>query len=343
MLAEPWIIPKTTDIITSIFRLRLRPLVYALTIFAVIVATFVLHVRRDSIFACTAKLYDRNSYLGYCGGTGYGDYDHGAFWFGLEPEARQHAAAADVLFIGNSRMQFGFSAPALGRWFSANGLSYYLLGFTHFENETFAGPLLRSLHPRARAYVIDVDDFFSDHATDPGNDVMYGLNTRARYQTKHTWQTVHRIVCTWQPSLCGDKIAFFRQRDTGEWRLSWNMASNRLFEQTDSPVDYASVARMKAIAEKFVSDLGVDRSCVFLTYVPAANDRATASALAQALGFDLISPPLEGLQSFDGFHLEPDSAERFGRAFLEISGPRIQRCLSVDRRLAVTRDAEFVP
>jgi hypothetical protein len=100
---------------------------------------------------------------------------------------------------------------------------------------------------------------------------------------------------------------------------------------------------MKAIAEKFVSDLGVDRSCVFLTYVPAANDRATAFALAQALGFDLISPPLEGLQSFDGVHLEPDSAERFGRAFLEISGPRIQRCLSVDRRLVATRNAEFVP
>ena len=147
-------------------------------------------------------------------------------------------------------------------------LSYYLLGFSHFENDTFLGPLLRSLHPRARAYVINVDDFFLDHASDPGNDVMYGLNTRARYDTKRTWQTAHRIVCTWQPSLCGNAMSFYRQRDTGEWRLGWGWASNRLFEQTDPRVDYDGLTRMKPIAEKFISDLGVDRSCVFLTYVP---------------------------------------------------------------------------
>ena len=345
--------PKTTDILSSVFRLRLGPLVYTLAILAVVVATFVLHVRRDSIFSCTANLYDGNSYLGYCGATAYGDYDHGAFWYGLEPEARQRAAAADVLFLGNSRLQFGFSAPALGRWFSANGLKYYLLGFSHFENDTFLSPLLRNLHPRARAYVINVEDFFLDHASDPGNDVMYGLNTRARYETKRTWQTVHRIVCTWQPSFCGDALTFYRQRDTGEWRLGWASASNRLFEQPDSPVDYGTIARMKPIAEKFISDLGVARSCVFFTYVPsppnsgtgrlrwadgtlAADNRATASALAQALGFDLISPPLEGLQTFDGSHFEPGSAERFVRAFLEISGPRIQRCLGVDGRLVAS-------
>ena len=331
--------PKTSDSLPSFFK-QCRPLSYTLVIFAVIVATFGLHVRRDSIFACAASLYEGNSYLGYCGGTDYGDYDHGAFWFGLEPEARQHAAAADVLFLGNSRLQFGFSAPALGRWFSANGLQYYLLGFSHFENYTFSGPLLRGLHPRARAYVINVDDFFVDRATDPGYDVMHGLNTRVRYETKRTWQTVHRIVCTWQPSLCGDAITFYRQRDTGEWRLGWAAATSQLFEQSDTPVDYESLARMKPIAEKFISDLGVDRSCVFLTYVPApspvSTNRATASALAQALGFDLISPPLEGLQTFDGSHLVPDSAARFVRAFLEIGGPRIQRCLGVDGRLAAS-------
>jgi len=339
MAAKQMEMPKTSAILHSVFRLQFGPLFYTLAIFAVIVATFGFHVRRDSIFACPAKLYDGNSYLGYCGATAYGDYDHGAFWFGLEPEARQHAAAADVLFIGNSRLQFGFSAPALGRWFSANNLKYYLVGFSHFENSTFLGPLLRGLHPRARAYVINVDDFFVDNVTDPGNDVMHGLNTRARYETKRTWQTVHRIVCTWQPSLCGDAITFYRQRETGEWQQGWAAARHQVLEPTDPPVDYESVARMKPIAERFISDLGVDRSCVFLTLVPAAKpvstNRATASALAQELGLDLISPPLEGLRTFDdGCHLDADSAERFVRAFLEISGPRMQRCLGLDGRVA---------
>ena len=33
----------------------------------------------------------------------YGDYDHGAIWFGLEPAADAAAANAQVLFLGNSR------------------------------------------------------------------------------------------------------------------------------------------------------------------------------------------------------------------------------------------------
>ena len=41
-------------------------------------------------------------------------------------------------------------------------------------------------------------------------------------------------------------------------------ASHQVLEPTDPPVDYESVARMKPIAERFISDLGVDRSCVFL-------------------------------------------------------------------------------
>src|SRR6185312_4390360 len=121
--------PKIFNILSSAFRLRLGPLLYTLAIFAVTAATFGFHLRRDGIFACTASLYEGDSYLGCCGGTAYGDYDHGAFWFDLEPDARHHAAAADVLFVGNSRLQFGFSAPALGHWFSANDLNYYLLGF----------------------------------------------------------------------------------------------------------------------------------------------------------------------------------------------------------------------
>ena len=321
---------KTANILDSVLRFKFGPLFYTLAVFAVAVAAFGLHVRRDGIFACTANLYVGGYYLGYCGGAAYGDYDHGAFWFGMEPEAREHAAAADVLFIGNSRLQFGFSTPALGRWFSANNLSYYLLGFSHFENYTFLGPLLRSLHPQARAYVINLDDFFLDHETDPGNDVMYGPNTRARYEAKLTWQTPHRIICTWQPSLCGDAISFYRQRETGEWRLGWAAANNQSFKQADAPVDYEMLARMKPIAEKFISSLGVERSCVFLTYVPAANDRATAFAVAQALGLDFISPQLEGLKTFDGSHLEPASAERFVRAFLEVGGPPIQRCLGIN-------------
>ena len=132
------------------------------------VGAFLYHMREAGIFACPATAYGGNHYLGYCQGSVYGDYDHGAVWFGLEPGVREAAAAADVLFLGNSRLQFGFSAPALGDWFADSGARYYLLGFSHNETAKFTGPLLTSLQPKARAYVINVDKFFFEREIPAG-------------------------------------------------------------------------------------------------------------------------------------------------------------------------------
>jgi hypothetical protein len=52
-----------------------------------------------------------------------------------------------------------------------------------------------------------------------------------------------------------------------------------------------------------------------------------ASAIAAALGLELIAPELEGLQTFDGSHLDPPSAERWSRAFFQAAGPKIRQCL----------------
>ena len=115
---------------------------YILAVLVAMVGAFLYHMREAGIFACPATAYGGNHYLGYCQGSVYGDYDHGAVWFGLEPGVREAAAAADVLFLGNSRLQFGFSAPALGQWFEDAGARYYLLGFSHNETAKFTGPLL---------------------------------------------------------------------------------------------------------------------------------------------------------------------------------------------------------
>ena len=65
-----------------------------------------------------------------------------------------------MLFLGNSRLQFAFSTSATADWFSAASARYYLLGFSYFENMIFVEPLLRKIRPRAKVYVINVDDFF---------------------------------------------------------------------------------------------------------------------------------------------------------------------------------------
>ncbi|HEX9168266.1 MAG TPA: hypothetical protein VF886_04965 [Roseiarcus sp.] len=101
----------------------------------VVVAAFASYgfwARTRSIFACPANGYTADRYIAYCNGANYGDYEHGAFLFGLEP-ALNFASKADVLFLGNSRMQKAFSTNATTDWFSAASARYYLMGFSYGE------------------------------------------------------------------------------------------------------------------------------------------------------------------------------------------------------------------
>ena len=143
---------------------RTRPGLYLAGV--LVPLAFAAHMRLDGILTCPAAYGEGERYLGYCQGTAYGDYDHGATWFGLEPGVREGATAADVLFLGNSRMQFGFSAPELGRWFAdppaAPGRSPTSLASATTRRWASPARCSTSLSPQARAYVINVDKFFFD-------------------------------------------------------------------------------------------------------------------------------------------------------------------------------------
>ena len=163
-------------------------------VLAALVAAFAFHMREAGIFACPAPRLRRRRYLGYCKGTAYGDYDHGALWFGLEPGVREAAAAADVLFVGNSRMQFGFSAPPLERWF-AERRPQLLPARLHPQRERqLHHAAAESLAPAARAYVISVDKFFFDRIP-AGRRDMHSPDARGRYHGKRAWQAPHRLLC----------------------------------------------------------------------------------------------------------------------------------------------------
>ena len=87
----------------------------------------------------------RNTYLSYCQATRYGDYDHGAFWFDLEPEAVEGAQARRRAVHREQPDAARVLTPATAAWFSTHGASYYLLGFSHNVNVVFETPLLAKL------------------------------------------------------------------------------------------------------------------------------------------------------------------------------------------------------
>jgi len=96
----------------------------------------------------------------------------------------------------------------------------------------------------------------------------------------------------------------------------------------DQTIDQAAAQNETEAAREFLSGLPVERDCVILTMIPYAGTKlGTANAIANALGMDLVIPQLDGLQTFDGSHLDQTSAERWSEAFLTAAGPRIRKCL----------------
>ena len=309
------------------FVLAARSGLYTLLILAVALCAGAYSLRKYSIFSCQASGYGSDGYLGYCGGRSYGDYDHGAIWFGLEPSASAAAANAQVLFVGNSRAVFAFSSKATADWFSSLSKSYYLLGFSHFENYTFEAPLLRKLHPKAKVYIINIDSFFERAESGPGETVMRDESAGKRYEQKRQWQGIHKAICTNFKALCGDDEAIFRSRPAGTWLVTGGRFKSGPVSYDDD-IDQNKLASYTALGKKFLPSLSAGHACTILTIVPTVKtDVGTARAIAAALGLNLVAPRLDGLTTFDQVHLDQESAQLWSTAFLEEAGPRIRKCL----------------
>lgn len=313
-----------------------RPGLYVLILVLSVLGAFAYKTRGEGVFACPGNGYGSGHYLAHCEISGYADYDHGAFWFGLEPEARRHAVNADVVFLGSSRMQFAFSTAATDKWFSAIGANYYLLGFTYTENVKFAAPLLSELKPHARVYVINVDRFFDDtRETPPAKQILRESDARTRYKDKQFWQSLHKSVCSAVPAICGTNPAFFRSRENGAWELAGTLAAWNAAPKTTSDGPASDEERwdhFAALGREFLSKLPVEKHCVLLTIAPYdGTKRAEAQAIADALGLDLVAPQPRDVTTFDGSHLDRPSAERWSKAFFDAAGTRIRECLTPRR------------
>ena len=305
----------------------------AIIVFAV-TAGFVYGARTSGLFACQAPDTSSDRYLGICNVTKYGDYDHGAFWFGLEPQAVEAAVQARVLFVGNSRMQFGLSTSEVDNWFAEQALPYYLLGFSHDENHLFLAPLLQELQPRAAMVVISIDRFFEEKLTGPADSVMNKPESGNRYKQKYYWQLIHERICGASNSLCGYRNSYIRQRGNGSWTFEGADFLARI-DFTDRPITYdhnvdnETLVNYTDRAQEFLQTAIPQANCVVLMNIPNSETSAgTATAIAQQLGLPLIAPQMDGLLTFDGSHLDPQSAARWSSAFIQELAPHVKQCFA---------------
>lgn len=301
---------------------------YILIIIAVVLATCAYKFRAEGIFSCQADGYSSRQFLAYCHAADYGDYEHGAFWFDLEPRVQEFASRAEVMFLGNSRMQLAFSTGAIADWFSSSAARYYLLGFSAGGNSAFADKLLSKLQPQAKVYVINVDPFFEQTASRSAQTVMIDPAAPNRYLVKLLWQRIHEPICAALPAMCRDQYVVFRSRETGAYRVGGVNGAKSSAVSYDPAADQKALGTYAAIGRDFLSRLPVAPECVILTMVPTADTKiGTANAIAAALRMKVLIPELDGLRTFDGSHLDQPSAERWSKAFLDKAAPQIRACM----------------
>ncbi len=303
-----------------------RPVLYVVILLAVFALAFAAKLRTRGVFACPAA-YGGKAYLSDCNAAGYGDFDHGAFLWGLEPKTREAARNARVLFLGNSRVQFGFSSPVTVRWFEERKIPFFSLGFSHYESVTFFTPVLAQVQPQASAYVINADRFFAEWTSPASQRVLFERDARSRYEEKRFWQGVHRPLCGALPVLCGSEFAVYRTVANGTWFTAGTPPHEPKATADGEPSNVDRWPHYVDLAKSFLAGLKVDRSCIVLTIVPSVTTkRAEAQAIADALGLPLIAPQVEGLTTFDGSHLDVKSAGLWSAAFLQAAGPVLERC-----------------
>ena len=276
-----------------------------------------------------------DAFIAYCQTDKFGDYEHGAYALGLNARAIEHLRKAQVLILGNSRTQFGFSTEAVRAFFHDRGVPHYVFGFAYGELSPFTEYLLRQEELRPKVLIINADPFFGMQMSQPAKDVIKPtLGIWLNYTLKSTLNFV-RHICGIVPILCwGRYNSIYRSSEDGHWIWTKTFISKRLpvkvGHQKQAEVPPGAIEAVKIFATEFVTRTPVDLQCNILTAAPNifADFDPLARAVASHIRAPVVLPQVEDLHTIDGSHLTLTSAERWSSAVLREAGPIIDRCLS---------------
>jgi hypothetical protein len=284
---------------------------------------------------CRSTGYGDDHFLAYCDSQQYADYEHGALLYGLERSAIDSIRRAEVLFVGNSRLQAGFSTKAVRDYFNSINVRFFVMGFGYGDESTFSLAVLRKWGASPKVLVINADPFFSEKLSPPARDALEGRPAFLwRLVLKLLFQRVHRAVCLVASNVCPESAAsIFRSTKDGEW--DWigpyiEEKSVPIAGPAQTTITQEELALAKTLGEKILDQIGLDRQCVILTGAPNSflDSPAIAMALAASLRTNSIFPPIDGLSTLDGAHLNLASAERWSGQFVQAMTSILQKCIS---------------
>lgn len=263
---------------------------------------------------------DRSYYLAHDRG---GHVDHHVLYHGIDRTAMDYLKAAQVLFLGNSRLMFGLDPTALRRVFAELGLTYYVLGFGHEEQDDFPARILERHDLRPSWVVVNVDGFFWDGHSDWAAKTMEESSFDA---WKLQWEAeiahgvrrrVHALVPQYVDLFSRQReFVIYRSRTDGTWFVATQFGEGARFDWP-SEDRHSPSARSLQAAESFKREVETRGARLILFLVPAPHvSTQRAQELAAHLGVPLVMPSVSDLTSIDGSHLSAGSSRRFSDVFL---------------------------
>jgi hypothetical protein len=284
----------------------------------------------NAFMTCNAEGLNEFNFIAGCAAPLFGDYEHGALYFGLEAAAVQQLRQAEVLILGNSKAMFAFSTTATDSFFRRLGGCVYLAGFGHGEFSRFPLALIRKHKLAPKAVIINADPFFDEH-TDFLSVIDGEIGTYLIYLAKKYLQKWQRSRCAAdrQSVWCGKALTVYRAIADGRWQSATYAANpNRIpitLEQ-DYGMDY--LPNHRKAAHQFRAQLQIPDRCIIMTLTPSAlSTPSVAQAVARDLNATYLVLPFDGYQTIDRVHLTPDHAERWSAEFLRRVEDVLRDCL----------------
>jgi hypothetical protein len=260
-----------------------------------------------------------------------GHVDHHVLFHGADPESTRRLKAAEVIFLGNSRLMFALERPSLRLFFGRHGVEYYVLGFGHNEHDHFPKAIIRRFDLRPRLVVVNADRFFVGDQSAWADRVVEDswFDAQKFWFEAEASHAVRRWLHRWVPHVptledSAREFIAYRSRLDGTWHVASQPEGRgspmRGSDRTPPAPDPGRLARARAFKQE-VEERG-GRLVLCLVPSPRAS-RGTAEWLARELDVPLIAPEPENLRTHDGSHLTPESAARFAHAFLAELEPLI--------------------
>jgi hypothetical protein len=265
-----------------------------------------------------------------------GQVDHHVLYHGIDDEALAHLSAAQVLFLGNSRLMFALRPAPLRPFFAAAGHTYYALGFGHREADRFPLAILQKFDLRPDLVVVNADGFFggglSTWAELVHRDSMFAARKlQWEAEAAHVGRRAVHVLFPHWPTVAGlpglgrgRTFNAYRSRFDGTWEMSpWPLGTTVIPRASQEVGPLGRGERVAALA--FLEELRSRGSRLVLTVVPNPEPMPGASAVSFAALLDVplvtVHPP--GLATFDNSHLDAGSAHDWTRAFLDALRPHL--------------------